>query len=228
MNLLMNTQASFEEGVAMWEEEGYVVGWGAGNGGETPCQFIWYSHCVCLYCIVPSFHGQAYLVRLWPSRKNPSSYSNTLTRIYSCSRCACLTFSPGCLLPPFIFRIHTSISFACWHLILQATLVMEAVFCISLPTPFWHLLPLKGNEEKRGRGRGKRGRELKKEKAAFLLSLIREFFIFVKSRYAKSTLIDSSAALTDDFWRTGLVFTDTLLCFQQKGGFSHKSNFDAN
>lgn len=224
MNLLMNTQASFRWG-AVEEEEGYVHG----GSGEPPCQFIWYSHCVCLYCIVPSFHGQAYLVRLWPSRKNPSSYSNTLTWIYSCSRCACLTFSPGCLLPPFIFRIHTSISFACRHLILQATLVMEAVFCISLPTPFWHLLPLKGNEEKRGRGRGKRrGRESKKENAAFLLCLIRDFFIFVKSRYAKSTLIDSSVALTDDVGRTGLVFPGTLLCFQQKGGFSHKSNFDAN
>ena len=168
MNLLMNTQASFEEGVAMWEEEGYVVGWG--GGGETPCQFIWYSHSVCLYSIVPSFHGQAYLVRLWPSRKNPSSYSNTLTWIYSCSRCACLTFSPGCLLPPFIFRIHTSISFACWHLILQATLVMEAVFCISLPTPFWHLLPLKGNEEKRGRGRGKREEESARKRKPLFFS----------------------------------------------------------
>lgn len=63
--------------------------------------------------------------------------------MYSCSPCACLTFSPVCLLQAFIFRIHTSISFACWHLILQATLVMEAVFCISLPTPFWHLLALK-------------------------------------------------------------------------------------
>lgn len=183
---------------------------------------------MCLDCIVPSFHGQAYLVRLWPSRKNPSSYSNTLTWIYSCSRCACLTFSPSCLLPPFIFRIHTSISFACWHLILQATLVMEAVFCISLPTPFWHLQPLKENEEKRGRGRGKREKESKKGKASFLLGLIRNFFIFVKSRYAKSTLIDSSAALRDDFWRIGTSFLDTLLCFQQKGGFSHKSKFDAN
>lgn len=167
MNLLMNTQAHFEGGMAVQEKEGYAC---MGVGGETPRQFIWYSHCVCPYCIVPSFHGQAYLVRLWPSRKNPSSYSNTLTWSYSCSRCACLTFSPGCLLPPFIFRIHTSISFACWHLILQATLVMEAVFCISLPTPFWHLLTLKGNEEKGGRGRGKREEERARKRKRLFFS----------------------------------------------------------
>lgn len=164
MNLLMNTQAYFEGGGSAGGGGVFVC------GGGIPCQFIWYSHCVCLYCIVPSFHGQAYLVRLWPSRKNPSSYSNTLTWIYSCSRCVCLTFSPGCLLPPFIFRIHTSISFACWHLILQATLVMEAVFCISLPTPFWHLLPLKGNEEKRGRGRGKREEERARKRKLLFFS----------------------------------------------------------
>lgn len=60
----MNTQAYFEGGVGEWEE---------GAGGETPCQFIWYSPCVCA-CIVLFRHFMARLTLLGcgPPEKNPA------------------------------------------------------------------------------------------------------------------------------------------------------------
>ena len=53
MNLLMNTQASFEEGVAMWEEEGDVVGWGGGVEVRHHVN-LFGIHTVCAYIVL--FH----------------------------------------------------------------------------------------------------------------------------------------------------------------------------
>lgn len=68
-------------------------------------------HTVCAYIVLfHHFMARLTLVSCGPPEKpEPIATPDADLRR---SRCACLTFSPGRLLPPFIFRIHTSISFA--------------------------------------------------------------------------------------------------------------------
>lgn len=146
---------------------------GGGGGGETPCQFIWYSPCVCA-CIVLFRHFMARLTLLGcgPPEKNPALIQQHLdVDLQQLSLCP-PHLSPRLSTAAFHF-LHSYINKLCMLTPNFAGYFGEGGRVLHITAhPLWHLLPLKGNEEKKGRDRGEREeeRERGREKECFFFS----------------------------------------------------------